>query len=152
MYVCVCFQLCPTLCDPTDCSSPGSSVHGIFQERLLEWVANPGIEHMSPTSPAWQEESLLLCHLGSPPKCIFPHYLPNSFSYYPENFIQFDPYLLITWKLCICYSVSCLVERDKSYVWHTKRMIYRYPAGNFIFVDILYKSIDRDSLAVKVVC
>ena len=32
-------QLCPTLCDPTDCSLPGSSVQGIFQESKLEWVA-----------------------------------------------------------------------------------------------------------------
>ena len=34
-------QLCPTLCDPMDCSLPGSSVHGIPQARLLEWVAVP---------------------------------------------------------------------------------------------------------------
>ena len=32
-------QLCPTLCDPMDCSPPGSSIHGIFQARVLEWVA-----------------------------------------------------------------------------------------------------------------
>ena len=32
-------QLCPTLCDPVDCSLPGSSVHGIFQPRVLEWGA-----------------------------------------------------------------------------------------------------------------
>ena len=32
-------QLCPTLCDPMDCSLPGSSVHGISQARILEWVA-----------------------------------------------------------------------------------------------------------------
>ena len=32
-------QSCPTLCDPMDCGLPGSSVHGIFQERVLEWVA-----------------------------------------------------------------------------------------------------------------
>ena len=30
---------CPILCDPMDCSPPGSSVHGIFQARILEWVA-----------------------------------------------------------------------------------------------------------------
>ena len=30
---------CPTLSDPMDCSLPGSSVHGIFQARVLEWVA-----------------------------------------------------------------------------------------------------------------
>ena len=32
-------QSCPTLCDPLDCSPPGSSVHGILQARILEWVA-----------------------------------------------------------------------------------------------------------------
>jgi len=34
-----CAQPCPTLCDPMDCSPPGSSVHGILQARTLEWVA-----------------------------------------------------------------------------------------------------------------
>ena len=50
-------QLGPTLCDPMDCSPPGSSVHEIFQARILEWVAisisrglpDPGIELWSPT-------------------------------------------------------------------------------------------------------
>ena len=32
-------QSCPTLCDPMDCSLPGSSIHGIFQARVLEWGA-----------------------------------------------------------------------------------------------------------------
>ena len=32
-------QSCPTLCDPMDCSLQGSSVYGIFQARVLEWVA-----------------------------------------------------------------------------------------------------------------
>ena len=32
-------QFCPTLCDPTDCSSPGSSIHGFLQARILEQVA-----------------------------------------------------------------------------------------------------------------
>ena len=40
LYCCCCLiaKLCLTLCDPTDCS-PGSSVHGISQARILEWVA-----------------------------------------------------------------------------------------------------------------
>ena len=50
-------QSCRTLCDPMDGSLPGSSVHGILQARILEWVAmpfsrdlpDPGVE---PTSPA----------------------------------------------------------------------------------------------------
>ena len=47
LQVCVCYmcakslQLCPILCDLTDCSPPGSSVHGILQARILEWVAMP---------------------------------------------------------------------------------------------------------------
>ena len=35
----MCAQSYPTLCNTMDCSSPGSSVHGIFQARILEWVA-----------------------------------------------------------------------------------------------------------------
>ena len=52
MYMlCVCSKLlrsCLTLCDPIDHSSPGSSVHGIFQARILEWVAMP-----SPKGSSW---------------------------------------------------------------------------------------------------
>ena len=38
-YYCFVARSCPTLCNPMDCSPPGSSVHGIFQARILEWVA-----------------------------------------------------------------------------------------------------------------
>ena len=55
-------QLCPTLYDPIDCSPPGTSVHGILQVRILEWMScppgdlpKPGIE---PRSPALQADSL----------------------------------------------------------------------------------------------
>ena len=49
-------QLCLTLCNSMDCRRPGSSIHGIFQTRILEWVAisfsrdlpDPGVEPMSP--------------------------------------------------------------------------------------------------------
>ena len=53
-------QSCPTLCDPMHCSLPGSSVHGILQVRILEWVVvappgdlpDPGIKLVSLISPA----------------------------------------------------------------------------------------------------
>ena len=50
-------QLCPILCDPRDCSPPGSSVPGILQARILEWVAFPSPRYLpdpgiNPTSPA----------------------------------------------------------------------------------------------------
>ena len=41
-------QSCPTLCDSMDCSPPGSSVHGIFQARILEWVAMSSSRGSSP--------------------------------------------------------------------------------------------------------
>ena len=54
---CLVAQSCLNLCDPMDCSPPASSVHGILQSRIPEWVAflspgdlpNPGIEHASPS-------------------------------------------------------------------------------------------------------
>ena len=62
-------QLCPTLCNLMDCSPPGSSVYGVLQARILEWVAIPfssdlpnlGIE---PRSPALQEILYQLNHQG----------------------------------------------------------------------------------------
>ena len=46
--VCVLTQPCPTLCDPMDCILPGCSLHGIFQARILEWVAIPSSRGSSP--------------------------------------------------------------------------------------------------------
>ena len=52
-------QLCLTLCDPMDCSPPGSSAHGILQARVLEWVAILFSRGPSqPWSPALQVDSL----------------------------------------------------------------------------------------------
>ena len=38
-WCCLVAKLCPTLCDPMDCSLPSSSAHGISQARILVWVA-----------------------------------------------------------------------------------------------------------------
>ena len=61
--------LCPTLCDPMDYNPTGSSIHGIVQARILEWILcphpgdlpNPGTEFTFPVSPvahALQADSL----------------------------------------------------------------------------------------------
>ena len=57
-------SVCPTLCNPMDCSLPISSVHRIFQTRILEWIAIPfpgNLPHpeREPRSPALQPDSLL---------------------------------------------------------------------------------------------
>ena len=41
VYVCSVAQSCPTLCNHMDCSLPASSIHGILQTRILEWLAMP---------------------------------------------------------------------------------------------------------------
>ena len=64
-------QSCLTLCDPVDCSLPGSSVHGILQARVLEWVAisfssdlsDPGIK---PRSSTLQADAFVSELLGKP--------------------------------------------------------------------------------------
>ena len=59
-------QSCPTLSDPMECSPPGSSVHGIFQARVLEWVAsafsaeNPGGLYSPWSHRSWTWLTLLL--------------------------------------------------------------------------------------------
>ena len=58
--MCLITQSCLTLCDPMNCSLPGSSIHGILQARILEWVAMPSsrgssrpeIKLLSLSSPA----------------------------------------------------------------------------------------------------
>ena len=64
----------PTLYECMDCSSPGFSVHGMFQARILEWVAlsssgnlpDPGIKPQSPASPAWAGRFFTTEPLGKP--------------------------------------------------------------------------------------
>ena len=53
-------QSCPTLCDPMDCSPPGSSVHGILQASILEWVAMP----FSKGLPRLRDRTQVSCTAG----------------------------------------------------------------------------------------
>jgi len=56
--VCSAAPSCLTLCNPLDCSPPGSPVRGISQARIVEWdLPDPRIEPESPVSPALQAES-----------------------------------------------------------------------------------------------
>ena len=85
--MCLVTQSCPTLCDPTDCSQRGSSVHGIFQARVLEWLpfpppgdlSDPGIETASPVSPKLAGRFFTTEPPGNPYTNKTP-YLPKYFS------------------------------------------------------------------------
>ena len=71
MHACSVTQSCQALCDPMECNPPGSSVHGILRQVILEWVAmsssgdlpNPGIK---PTYPALAGEFFTTAPPGKP--------------------------------------------------------------------------------------
>ena len=83
-----------------DCSPPGSSVHGISQARILEWVAfpstgdlpDPGVKPVSPAAPALQAEPLPLSHQESPLWCM----------------LQFNCYKGNDSKNLPCWCLKCL--------------------------------------------
>ena len=71
--LCLVAQSCPALCNPMDCSLPGSSAHGIFQARILEWAAISSsrgwifpTQWLKPCILHWQAESLPMSPQGSP--------------------------------------------------------------------------------------
>ena len=74
-------QVCPSLCEPTDCSPPGSSVHGVLQARILEWVPSllRGIFLTQGWKPILHCRQILyrLSHQGSSTK----QEMPNSWSW-----------------------------------------------------------------------
>ena len=86
---------CPALCDHMDCSLPGSSIHGIFQARVLEWIAfpspgdlpNPGIE---PRSPALQADALLSEPPGKPNEnpCLLNQLKTQIIISVPQNVVR----------------------------------------------------------------
>ena len=66
-HVCLVAQSCPTLCDPMDCSPPHSSVHGILQAGILEWVVMPSPQGIFPTqgsNPGLPHCRQILYHLS----------------------------------------------------------------------------------------
>ena len=103
-------QSCPTLCDPMDCSPPSSSIHGIFQARVLEWgaIAFSHIPHTtylylsSITTGISTSLSIDFCFLltEQPPQqwvCPIPEVLAREFlkSHTLRKYYQANTFLLI---------------------------------------------------------
>ena len=62
-------QSCPTLSDPMDCSPPGSSIHGIFQARVLEWGAIAFSDRNNASATKFKNNSLNFRKVTSPNYC-----------------------------------------------------------------------------------
>ena len=95
LLLCSVTQLCLTLFNPMDCSLPGSSVHGILQARILEWIAISYSRgsfqprdwtHVSSISCTGRQIHYQLCHLGSPTYWCFAIW--KNISSYPSCFLS----------------------------------------------------------------
>ena len=88
-------QSCPPLCNPMDCNSPGSSVHGILHVRILEWLScplpgnlpHPGI--LEPTKNRTHISCFLNWQMGSLP--LAPPGKPRYYFIPPKCFLSHDP-------------------------------------------------------------
>jgi len=95
MRVCVCpvAKLCLTLCNPVGCSLPGSSVHGTFQTRILEWVVIS-----SSRGSSWPRDQTCISCIG---RWIFYHLSHlgslRKYTEYKSNSLEFGPEHLMIW-------------------------------------------------------
>ena len=125
MYVSLLLQWCSTLCDAMDWSPPGSSVHGILQTRILEWVVLPSSRGSSQPRD-WTHVCLYLLpckwilyplrHLGSPKFCITQYKMLWRFG---MGFLLFWILILIykvkNWIACKCKLLqSSIPRRDET--------------------------------------
>ena len=107
-----------SVCDPMDCSPPGSSVHRIFQARILEWVGISNSRWIFPTQGSnlsflnllhWKADSLPLYHLRSPSpflRVVFSFF--KMFSFAVQKFITLIRFYLFF--VCFYFHYSRLKE------------------------------------------
>ena len=117
-------QSCLTLCDPMDCSLPGSSVHGILQARILERVAipfsrdllDPGIE---PRSPVFRQILYHLNHQRSP-------YL-YLYLYIPDFMVAQTVKRLLTMQETRVWSLGREDPLEKEMATHSSTLAWKIP-------------------------
>ena len=151
--ICVCLvtQSCPTLCDPVEKGLPSSSVHGILQTRILEWVAisfSRGSSRPKNRNDVsfcllhWQVDSLPLCHLGTP--------LKQNISSLSRVFYL----MLVTLLTSVCHSCckiqfiickECCIQLPRQFfdenIWETKYV----PYGQVVRRVLLFSSVEMSS-------
>ena len=112
-------QLCPTLCDPVDCSPPGSSVHAILQARILEWVAKSSSRVTSqPRDQTHICLRLLHCRWilwcwatwETPPSCVYSGKLTSGPQFLHLYFGVGNNALLIWFVVRIKWNNTCICK------------------------------------------
>ena len=93
-------QSCPTLCDPMDYSLPGSAIHGIFQARVLEWIAISFSRGSSrPSIQTWVSRIAGRCFTSEPPgKLLYLQKIKKIFAKEKEKSFHIILLILLTKK------------------------------------------------------
>ena len=107
-------QSCPILCDFMDCITPGSSVHGIFQARILEWVAISSSRGSSQPRDRTQVSCVsciagkfvTYCVIGEAPSMLFVLLQKEASSYTVHSFSPWSPSL--------CQALCCASDPKRS--------------------------------------
>ena len=98
----VCVVVCLTLFDPLDCNLPGSSIHGIFQARILEWIAIPFSRGSSrPRDWTW------LSHIAGR--------LFTVWTTIPECLKKKKKRVTFNWFFFSCYLANCLYHMENKF-------------------------------------
>ena len=120
-------RLCPTLSDPMDCSLPGSSVHGIFQARVLEWGAiafsDKQLYHSQNNNCTWCWFIFFHTLLSCGYKCIFT---PLGWTYWSFDILIFS-LIMILWVFSnSSHILKVIIWRAHYLPTHTKSLLNSY--------------------------
>ena len=127
MCVCACvkfLQSCPTLCDHMACSPPGSSVNGILQARILEWIAMHSFRWSS--WPRDQTHIFYISHIGTR---VLYHLVPPGKPTYMSVCV------------CVCVCVCTHILRKELYFWLESSFLLYNMLRTVIIFTVLCKSI-----------
>ena len=119
---------CPTLCDPMDCSLPGSSIHGIFQARVLEWIAI-SFSRRSSRSRDWTWVSRIVG------RC-FTDWATREVHNIWEEYIILNAILYKVLSLGIFW----IICEGGTMCWENSVLYYQYVPLNYMHVWIFYWS------------
>ena len=119
-------QSCPTLCDPMDCSLPGFSVHGIFQARVLEWVAT------SFSKSPWSNHSRI--NYSHHAVC----YIPWTYLSYNWKLVPFDHLAPFTCYLPLTTTKLFSVSMSSIFVHCFLDSTYKWDCMVFVFLCLTY--------------
>ena len=133
-------QSCLTLCDPLDCSPPGSSVHEILHARILEWV----VISFSRGSFPPRDQTQISCIEGSP-KVLrgMQWFLFMSILFYPVSFLKTRLYLIhlntfyYLWVGLVCLWLKCF-ETVCNQVWRLRS--FPFPCALYSFTNKFFRS------------